>query len=66
MNILGEKTMFWKIGDFSENRKFFPGGIENFCDRIHEPQTSNQIDAADKKCANLCLPLLVKDLSYFL
>ena len=22
-------------------------GIENFCDRIHDPQTSNQIYAAD-------------------
>jgi len=30
---------FRKIGIFST-------GIENFCDRIHDPQTSNQIDAA--------------------
>jgi len=31
---------------FHENRKFLSVGIENFCDRIHDPQTSNQIDAA--------------------
>ena len=30
------RTFAWKIGDFSEN----------FCDWIHDPQTSNQIDAA--------------------
>jgi len=28
--------------------EFFSAGIENFCDRIHDPQTSNQIDAADR------------------
>src|SRR6218665_2735489 len=34
-----------KIGDFLEKLDIFSAGIENFCDRIHDPQTSNQIDA---------------------
>ena len=27
----------------------FPDEIRNFCDRIHDPQISDQIDAADSK-----------------
>jgi len=36
----------WKIVGFSGKLDFFSDGIENFCDRIHDPQTLNQIDAA--------------------
>ena len=36
----------WKTEIFPENLEFFSAGIENFCNRIHDPQTSNQIDAA--------------------
>src|SRR6218665_684781 len=30
-----------------ENREMFSDGFKNCCDRIHDPLTSNQIDAAD-------------------
>ena len=62
VNILGEKRQFFelttnerkkvvkflggKLEIFSENRNFFGWNQENFCDRIHDPQTLNQIDAA--------------------
>jgi len=35
-----------KIGHFLGNHKLFSDEIENFSDRIHDPQTSKQIDAA--------------------
>src|SRR6218665_2289154 len=35
-----------KIRNFPENRKFFSVRIDNFWDRIHDPQIWNQIDAA--------------------
>jgi len=44
-----------------ENRRFFwkseilSTGIENFCDRIHDPQTSNQIDAAGSNRMHTCI-----------
>ena len=60
MNIFWEKRQFFELTTkkrsseflpgkseiFPENRKFFSAGIDNFCDRIHDLQTSNQIDAA--------------------
>ena len=38
---------WWKIGHFSWKLKNNSDEMENFFDRIHDPQTSNQIDAAD-------------------
>jgi len=41
------KIFAWKIGNFSGKSEHFLAGFENVSDRIHDPQTSNQIDAVD-------------------
>jgi len=40
------RIVAWKIGNLSGKSEFFSTGIENSCDRNHDPsQTPNQIDA---------------------
>ena len=54
MWIFWEKRKYFELTTKKKVVRIFPGkseilsaGIENYCDRIHDPQTSNQIDAAE-------------------